>query len=228
MSEKDLSEMMNKSLRQFHDFLWHEGALKEDTPVQANLIQAAAALDRTAGFNGRLIEEVQFVDLGLKREPRFERLFDTVASLWELYQGVQKANRGDHEAVARHSLRAIEGGLVHLAASLEHFDWVVAQQEGKSSFKDYSSRIADALEEKGVASAGIYKRLVNSLYENHTQWKGHVPPAAARAAAAFALTTAIWVMALYVEILKKIDRYADHPYACLVPLSGQLLGQIKW
>lgn len=212
------------ALSDLHDYLW-AGARPDEARLLARLQRGARYLDRRLGGGRRVERAVRPMVRGFQKVTQGPDLFMFLQAVARLSFAADRVRRAPQESVKSASELAYSL-CVHLASAAGRHELTEAFETGASDFAAYSSKLADALEERGVLRAGEFRRATNQAFDLRALWDARASSEAKRIMAATAVTSSGFACVLFVEALRTLGRYREPPYAHLVPLVATILGRL--
>lgn len=209
------------AISDLHDYLWG-GARPDETKLLARLQRGARDLDRHHGTNGRAERAIRPLTHHFRKVTHGADLFAFLQAIARLSFAADRVRRKPREAAKAASELAVSLS-IHLASAAGRRDLTEAFESGQSDFAEYSSKLADALEERGVLRAGEFRRATNQAFDLHALWDGRATTEAKRVMGAASVASAGLACVLFVDALRALGRYRETPYAHLVPVAETIL-----
>ena len=214
-------QRMLDALSDLHDYLW-AGARFDEPKLLARLERVSRDLDRHAGLRGRLAGVVRRMSRRFRKVTHGADLYAFLHALAHLSMARDRVEGHPHDAT-RAASELVVSLCIHLASTSRHFNLVEAFEAGQVDFAEFTSKLADILEEHGVLRAGELRRAANMAFDLRALWDGHAPADAKRVMAAASVASAGLACVLFVDALRSIGRYRETPYGQLVPVASMIL-----
>lgn len=208
-------------VNELHDYLWG-GARSDETKLLARLGRGARELDRHLGSQGRVERAVRPLLRHFRKVTDGPELFLFLHAVTNLSAAADRVRRQPEEA-SKAAREAAVSLCIHLASAAGRHSLTEAFETGETDFAAYSSKLADALEERGVLRAGEFRRAANQAFDLHALWDRRASPEAKRIMAEASLTSVALACVLFVDGMRALGRYRDAPHAQLVPVAAQVL-----
>lgn len=188
-----LDKRMKRDVNQIHDFLWHEGETIDGAKLLANLRREAQELDAFLGAGGKLRRNADTLVKATEadKEEYGGTLYELLYNTYNLAAASERIRRKDYRGAAEHASLVAESDSIGTCVALDSFPLVEAWEGGKIDFDEYASKLADALQAKGVSQAGQYKRLLLAI-QTFKEWDPSSPREAQALAARAAVEAAAW------------------------------------
>ena len=220
-SNRAAEERFLVALSDLHDYLW-SGAHYDESELLARLRLGARDLDHRIGARGRVERAVRPMLRRFRKVSEGADLFTFLHAVGHLAFASDRVRRKPKEAAKAGSRTAVSLS-IHLASAAGRRDLTEAFETGATDFATYTSKLADALEERGVLRAGEFRRATNQAFDLHALWDGRASPETKRIMAAAGVTSAGLACVLFVDALRALGRYREWPYAQLVPIVATVL-----
>jgi hypothetical protein len=212
---------MLDAIAQLHNYLW-AGARVSERKLLARLEGGARALDRHIRSRGTLVRAVRPICRRFHKKTQGADLYTFLQAVTHLSFAADRVIRRPKEAAKAASELAVSL-CIHLASASKHFDLVVEFEAGRVDFAEFTSKLADVLEERGVLRAGEFRRAVNQAFDIRALWDGHASTDAKRIMAAASVGSAGFACVLLVDALRSIGRYRETPFGRMVPVVSAIL-----
>ena len=204
-----------------HDYLWG-GARPRESDLLHALERGARALDRHAGTRGRVARAVRPMTRDFRKGAQGADLFAFLQAVALLSFAADRVRHRPQDAAKAASELGVSL-CIHLASAAGRFDLVEAFEAGGSSFAEFTSHLADALEERGALRAGELRRAANQSFDVWALWDGRSSPDTKRIMATASVASAGFACILCVDALRALGRYRETPFGQLVPVVATLL-----
>lgn len=219
-----IDRALSAGVRDLHDYLWTGKKLRERA-LLARLGRSASALDRHVRARGSIVSAVRPLLRSFQKHPAGPDLYTFLDAVACLSAAVETWRRNPKYATARAS--SLAGSLsIALASASDRFDLVESFEGGQTDFGEFTSQLADVLEEKGVLRAGEFRRAVNQPFDVNALWDRKAPKDVQRIAAVAATASAALACVLYVDAIHSLGRYRPVPFAKLVPATERILQRL--
>lgn len=219
-----LDRTLSSAISDLHDYLW-AGKRLEEKALLGRLERGAADLDLAVGARGAIASAVRPLVRDFRKYPTGPDLFTFLDAATNLSAAVEYFRRRPKLSAARASSLAVSLS-IGLAAAADRFDLVETFEGGKTDFSEFTSRLADVLEEKGVLRAGEFRRAVNEPFDVNALWDPRASKDAQRIAALASTTSVAFACVLYVDALRALGRYRPVPFAKLTPAARRILDRL--
>ncbi len=209
------------SLKDLHDYLWAGGRPRE-AELLRRLIRGARDLDRHLGTRGRVERAIRPLTRRFRKTPQGADLFTFLQAVAGLSYAADRIRRSPREA----SKAASELGVsltIHLATASGADALVDRFETGREDFGEFSVRLQDVLEGRGVLRAAEFTRAANLAFDVHALWDARAPTERKRVMATTAVVAAGFACVMFVDALRALGRYRESPYGRLVPLVAAVL-----
>ena len=219
-----LDRRWSSAVNALHDHLWVTPS-KDEAGLLRRLGACASELDRHLGTKGLIAGGVRPVLRDFKKYPGGKDVFEFLHSTTNLAAGVAYRTKRPREAAKRAS-EVVSSLAIGLSSASDSFHLVDAFQSGKSDFMDFTTRLADVLENRGFALAGEFKRGANATYNVHAIWDDSWSKDFQALAVLDGIGSAAHVCALHVEALRVLGGYHEAPYGRLAPAVRRIVERI--
>lgn len=209
------------SLKDLHDYLWG-GARPREKELLARLLRGSRDLDRHLRTGGRVERAVRPLTRTFHKSPQGADLFTFLQAVAGLSYAADRVRRSPREAAKAASELGVSL-TIHLASAAEAHALVEAFEAGRQDFGEFSARLQDALESRGVLRAGEFVRAVNLAFDVHALWDARASPETWRIMATTGTVAAGFACVVLVEALRALGRFRESPYGRLVPLVSRIL-----
>jgi len=216
-----LDRSLSSAVSDLHDHLWH-APKKDERGLLRRLEAGAVALDRHLGTRGLVAGAVRPIVRDFRSYPGGKDLFEFLHTVSQLAAAVEFQPRKP-KAAAKRASEVVSSLAIGLAAASDHFVFVEEFESGKASFLQFTTRLADALEQQGVVLAGEWKRTANEAWDLHAIWDERWTKDFQQVAARTAVASGGFVAALHVDALRALGHYHETPYGRLVPAVRRIL-----
>ncbi len=220
-SYRAAEERLLGDVMELHDFLWG-GARQNEARLLKRLRRDARDMDRHLGTRGRVERAVRPLLRRFQKVTDGPELFLFLHAVANLSAAADRVRRKPQEA-AKAASEAAVSLCIHLASAAGRRSLTEAFETGQTDFAAYSSKLADALEERGVLRAGEFRRAANQAFDLHALWDRRASPEAKRIMAEASVASAALACVLFVDAMRALGRYRDAPHAQLVPVAAQVL-----
>lgn len=212
---------MASAIKDLHDYLWSGARTKEDDLLR-RLLRGARDLDGHLGTRGRIVRAVRPMTRRFRKASRGPDLFTFLQAVAGLAYAADRVRRQPKEAAKAASELAVSLS-VHLASAAGALDLVDRFESGRHDFGEFSARLQDALEGRGVLRAAEFGRAANLAFDVHALWNGKLPARTKRILATASVSAAGLACVVFVDALRSLGRYRETPYAKLVPVAATIL-----
>ncbi len=219
-----IDSALSSGVSDLHDYLW-TGKKLDETKLLRRLERGATEADRFFHARGAITSAVRPVVRSFQKYPMGPDLYTFLDAIVCLGAAVQSWKRNPKYAATRSSSLAVSLS-IGLASTADRFELVETFEGGKTDFGEFTSALADVLEEKGVLRAGEFRRAVNEPFDVNALWDGEAPNDAQRIAALAATASVALACVLYVDALRALGRYRPQPFAKLVPAVRRILDRL--
>jgi hypothetical protein len=223
-SFSQIDRSLASAVSDLHDYLWAGKKLPEARLLE-RLERGAKDLDRFVGARGAIASGIRPLLQDFRKHPTGPDLFTFCEAVCDLSAAVEYGVRDPKAAVTRASNLAVSLA-IGLASAADRFDLVEEFEGGTTDFSEFTSRLADVLEEKGVLRAGEFRRAVNGPFDINALWDAQATKDAQRIGAIASAASAGLACVLYVDALRALGRYREAPYAKLVPATRRILERL--
>jgi hypothetical protein len=166
-AEQELLE----AVAQLDEYLWG-GARVDERRLLARLERGSRYLDRHLRVRGRLERPVRTMTRRFRKGTQGADLYTFLQAVVRLSFAADRVGRRPREAAKAASEVAVSL-CIHLASAANRGDLVRAFESGRSDFAEFSGKLADALEQRGVLRAGDFRRSANQAFDVGALWDGH-------------------------------------------------------
>lgn len=218
---RDAEARLLDAVSDLHDHLW-AGSARDEPELLAQLLRGARDLDRHLRTKGRIERAVRPMVRPFRKVTHGADLFTFLHAVAHLSAAADRVRRRPQEAT-KHASEVVISLCIHLASSAGRHDLTQAFESGQSDFAAYTSRLADALEERGALRAGELRRAANQTFDLHALWDRRVSAATRGVMATAAVASAALACVFFVDALRSLGRYRERPYAQLTPVAGMVL-----
>lgn len=215
---------MLEAVAQLDEYLW-AGARVDEPKLLARLERGARDLDGHLKLRGRLARSVRAQTRRFRKGAKGADLYTFLQTVARLSFAADRVGRRPREAAKAASEVAVSL-CIHLASASNRLDLVRAFESGRTDFSEFSARLADALEERGVLRAGEVRRAANQAFDVGALWDGHASAQTKRILATASVASAGFACVLFVDALRAIGRYRETPYGRLVPVVAVILSRL--
>lgn len=216
--------LLLEAISNLHDHLWAGGA-QDEAKLLARLLAGARDLDRHLASRGRVERAVRPMVREFQKVTHGADLFTFLHAVAHLTAAADRVYRKPQEA-AKHASELVVSLCIHLAASAGRHDLTEGFESGQTDFAEYTSRLADVLEERGVLRAGELRRAANQAFDLHALWDRQAPPESKRLMSTAAVASAALACVFFTEALRSLGRFRERPYGQLVPVADTVLGRL--
>lgn len=207
-----LDERMGHHLRQLHDYLWSPGWKGDEARLRTDLLQESRELDAFLGADGRLQKNSEALDKNWGRGPKGEALFELLHHAYTLTAATEKLRNGDYQAAAAHAADVAESVSIGICANAGCFP-IVEEWESKSiDFETYASKLADALEAKGIERTQDIRHMLIVAQSLGKEWDKTASDEAKALAARAAIENTAWCAVAGVSIREALGTAPATPY----------------
>jgi tryptophan 2,3-dioxygenase len=220
-SYADAEQRMRAAISELHDYLWG-GARPDEAKLLAQLQGGARNLDRHLGAQGRVERAIRPITRRFRKVTQGADLYTFLHTIAHLSFAADRVRRSPKEAAKAASQVAISL-CIHLASAAKRFDLVESFETGHTDFAEFTSKLADALEERGVLRAGEFRRATNQAFDVNALWDRRASTDAKRIMGAASVASAGFACVLFIDALRSLGRYRETPYARLIPVVGRIL-----
>ncbi|HYM38872.1 MAG TPA: hypothetical protein VEY12_01835 [Thermoplasmata archaeon] len=218
--ERDL----RSTILELHDYLW-AGARPDEAKLLARLERGARNLDRHLGTKGRVERAIRPMTRHFRKVTHGADLFTFLQAVAQLSFAADRVRRAPQDSVKASSQLAYSL-CVHLASVMDRHDLTQSFESGRTDFASYSSKLADALEERGVLRAGEFRRAANQAFDLHALWDRRASVETQRIVALTAVASGGFACVLFVDALKALSRHRETPYGHLVPVVAAIFRRL--
>ncbi len=219
-----IDRALSSGISELHNHLW-AGKRLDEKALLGRLERRAADLDHYFHARGAIASAVRPLLHAFRKYPTGTDLYTFLNSVMNLSAAVEYSKRKPKLAAARASDLAVSLS-IGLASAADRFDLVEAFEGGKTDFSEFTSRLADVLEEKGVLRAGEFRRAVNEPFDVYALWDARASKDAERIAAFASTSSVALACVLYVDALRALGRYRPIPFAKLIPATRRILDRL--
>lgn len=212
------------ALKDLHDYLWG-GARPREKELLDGLLRGARDLDRHLKTGGRVERAVRPLTRNFHKSPQGGDLFTFLHAVAGLSYAADRVRRNPREAAKAASELGVSAAII-LAWASGSDALVEAFEGGRQDFGEFSARVQDALESRGVLRASEFTRAVNLAFDVHALWDRRASPETRRVMATTGVVAAGFAFVVLVEALGALGRYRVYPYGRLVPLVSVILQQL--
>ena len=212
------------AIQELHDYLW-SGARPEEKELLARLASGARDLDAHLGTRGRIERTVRAVTRAFRKSTQGPDLFAFLRAVAGLAYAADRVRRRPKEAAKAASELAVSLS-IHLADASGAPDLVDRFELGRQDFGEFSARLQDHLEDRGVLRAVEFRGAANLAFDIHALWDRKAPAVERRVVAHAAVVAAGFACVVFVDALRALGRYRDLPYGRLVPVVAAVLGKL--
>ncbi len=213
-----------EAVAQLDDYLW-SGARVHEGRLLARLERGARALDGHLKLKGRLARTVRNQIGRFRKGSQGADLYTFLQAVARLSFAADRIRRRPRESAKAASALSVSL-CIHLASASGQSDLVRAFEGGRTDFAQFSARLADALEQRGVLRAGEFRRAANQAFDVGALWDGHASAESKRVWATASVASAGFACVLFVDALRAIGRYRETPYGRLGPAVATILGRL--
>lgn len=215
---------LSSAVSDLHDYLW-AGKRLEEKALLRRLERSAMDLDQYVQARGAIASAVRPLLRRFQKYPTGPDLFTFLDAVVNLSAAVEYFRRRPKLSAARASALAVSLS-IGIASAADRFDLVEAFEGGKTDFSEFTSGLADVLEEKGVLRAGEFRRAVNEPFDVNALWDARAPKDAQRISALASTASVALACVLYVDALRALGRYRPIPFAKLTPATRRILDRL--
>ncbi len=219
-----LDRSLSSDVSQLHDYLWAGKKLSE-RDLLVRIERDAERLERHVRARGAITSAVRPLVRPFSRIPSGPDLYTFLHAVAGMSAAVEARRTRPKTAVARASGVAVSMS-IGVASAADRFDLVEEFEGGRADFAQFTSRLADVLEEKGALRAGEFRRAVNQSFDLNALWDPRAPRDAQQVVALAAVASAGLACALYVDGIRSLGRYRAVPFAKLVPAVRRILDRL--
>ncbi len=216
-----LDRSLSADVGQLHDYLWAGKKLSERDLLQ-RIERDATRLDRHVRARGAITSAVRPLLRPFAKVPMGPDLYTFLDAVASVSAAVEARRRRPKAAAARASALAVSLS-IGLASAANRFDLVESFEGGRTDFGEFTSSLADVLQEKGAFRAGEFRRAVNQSFDLNALWDPHAPRDVQQISALAAITSVGLACVLYVDGIRSMGRYRPVPFAKLVPAVHRIL-----
>lgn len=209
------------AISELHEYLWG-GARPKEEELLAQLLRGARALDRHIGTRGAVQRSVRPMTRHFRKGTHGADLFTFLQAVSQLSFAADRVRRKPRDA-ARASSELAVSLCVHLASTANRANLMESFETGQTDFAEFTSKLADALEQRGVLRAGEFRRATNQAFDLNALWDRRASTDAKRIMATASVSSAGLACVLFVDALRSLGRYRETPYARLVPVVARIL-----
>jgi len=217
-------ERLLDAISDLHDYLW-AGARPDEAKLLARLRRGARDLDHHLGTRGRVERAIRPLVRRFRKVTTGADLFLFLQAVARLAYAADRVPRRPQEAAKAASEVAVSL-CIQVGSVAARRDLQEAFETGHLDFAAYTSKLADALEERGVLRAGEFRRATNQAFDLHALWDRRASPEAKRIMATASVSSAGLACVLFVDALRALGRYRESPYAQLVPTVAAILRRL--
>lgn len=210
-----------EAVAQLDDYLWG-GARVDERRLLRRLERGARDLDRHLKLRGRLARSVRSQTRRFRKGTQGADLYTFLQAVARLSFAADRVGRRPRDA-AKAASELTVSLCIHLALVSGRTDLVRSFESGRTDFGEFSGRLADAIEERGVLRAGEFRRSANQAFDVGALWEGHASPETRRVLATASVASAGFACVLFVDALRSLGRYRETPYGRLVPVVATAL-----
>lgn len=221
VSRRVAEQRFFSTISDLHDYLW-SGTHLDEADLLARLRRGARDLDQRIGAGGRVERGIHPMVRHFRKVSHGADLFTFLHAVAHLSFASDRVHRKPKDAAKAASQIAVSLS-IHLASAAGRRDLTETFETGTTDFATYTSRLADALEERGVLRAGEIRRATNQAFDLNALWDRRASPETKRIMAAAGVTSAGLACVLFVEALRALGRYRESPYAQLIPIVATVL-----
>jgi hypothetical protein len=214
-SFKVLDRRLREDTKALHDWLWR-GWKGDEAGLLRDLARDATDLDAFLGAGGGLRRPARALIAAVRargREGPGAGLFELLSHVHDLTAATEHARSGDFAGAGDHLEDAIGSVTIGTCAAAGRFPYVQQWEGGAIDFDAYMGKLADVLEEKGVARAGEWKRIASGAYHLKGTLNPRAPEAERALLARAAVTGACWATLANVAIRRALGSRPRVPYA---------------
>lgn len=215
---------MLEAVAQLDEYLW-AGARVDEHRLLARLERGTRDLDQHLKLRGRLLRPVQTMTRRFRKGTQGADLYTFLQAVSRLSFAADRVTRRPRDAVKAASELTVSL-CIHLASAANRGDLVRTFESGRTDFAEFSAKLADALEERGVLRAGEFRRAANQAFDVGALWGGHASQEAKRIMATASVASAGFACVLFVDALRAIGRYRETPWGRLVPIASTILRRL--
>ncbi len=216
-----IDRALSSGVSDLHDYLW-AGKKFQEKALLARLGHAASDLDRYVRARGAITSAVRPLLRSFVKYPTGPDLFTFLDAVECVSAAVESCRTRPKHAAARAG--SLAGSLsIGIASAADRFDLVEAFEGGKTDFGEFTSQLADVLEEKGVLRAGEFRRAVNQAFDVNALWDANASKDVQRIAAVAATGSVALACVLYVDAIRSLGKYRPVPFGKLAPAVQRIL-----
>ncbi len=209
---------MGKDIRELHNFLWMPGWDGDSEQLRADLWEESQALDDLLGAEGKLQRNVKPLLERWKEMQEGAALFELLHHIYFLTAATEHQRRGDHRRAAENALRVAESVSIGICGSADCFPLVEAWEAGQIDFDTYTTRLAQALDDKDVPGAAEFRFSLMAAEKLGNDWDENASPESQSLCARSVIGNAAWSAVAGVDLRKKLGRAPKVPYKDLPEL----------
>ncbi len=209
------------ALKDLHGYLW-SGARPKEKDLLDRLLRGARDLDRHLRTTGRVERAVRPLTRDFHKNPQGSDLFTFLQAVAGLSYAADRVRRNPREAAKAASELGVSAAIA-LAWASGADALVEAFEAGRQDFGEFSARVQDVLESRGVLRASEFVRAVNLAFDVHALWDPRAAPEMRRVMATTGVVAAGFACVVLVEALEALGRYRESPYGRLVPVVSVIL-----
>ncbi len=212
---------MAAAIKDLHDYLWTGRRAKEDE-LLGRLLRGAKDLDRHLGTRGRIERAIRPMTRRFRKTAQGPDLFTFLQAVAGLAYAADRVRRQPREAAKAASELAVSLS-VHLASAAGAYDLVDKFEAGRHDFDEFSAKLQDALEARGVLRATEFGHAASLAFDVHALWNAKLAAGTKRILATVSVSTAGFACVVFVDALRSLGRYRETPYGRLVPVASAIL-----
>lgn len=201
------------------------GARVDEPKMLGRLERGARHLDRHLGLRGRFARSVRAETRRFRKGSQGADLYAYLQAVARLSFAADRVRRKPREAAKAASQLAVSLS-IHLASAANRTDLVRRFESGGADFAQFSAKLADALEERGVLRAAEFHRAANQAFDVGALWDGRAAIETKRVLAAASVASSAFACVLFVDSLRALGRYREAPYGRLVPIVAAILRRL--
>ncbi len=221
-----LDERVGHDLRQLHDYLWSPGWKGDEARLRTHLLQESRELDAFLGADGRLQKNSEALTKNWGRGPKGEALFELLHHTYTLTAATEKLRSGDYQAAAAHAADVAESVSIGICANAGCFPVVEEWGRKKIDFEAYASKLADALEAKGIERAQDIKHMLMVAQNLGKEWDEIASGEAKALAARAAIENTAWCAVTGVSVREALGATPAAPYRDILGLILHIASRI--
>ncbi|MEE9236811.1 MAG: hypothetical protein V3U52_03375 [Thermoplasmata archaeon] len=205
-------ERMGHDLRQLHDYLWSPGWKGDEARLRTDLLERSRELDAFLGADGRLQKNSEALDKNWGRGPKGEALFELLHHTYTLTAATEKLRNGDYQAAAAHAADVAESVSIGICANAGCFPLVEEWESKRIDFETYASKLADALEAKGIERTQDIRHMLIVAQSLGKEWDETASDEAKALAARAAIENTAWCAVASVSVREALGAAPATPY----------------